>query len=207
MEIWHPVWNAITFSTFPTCTHHCSDVPGHFATRRSIICRVHILCMLSGTRRRSYGTVLHGTTQNRHISSRHCKADKRKGGGKSKCQGMELFQVHHRVHKNHRGASSVIFFCFVFVFSRAIVNYSPFPPLSSRPHVCRHKHLGERKLAVLWVWCFEIPYQEMWTWSEPKEAPKLSQLCFLRRKTITTHSSTGKVCILTPTEGEKRIDF
>lgn len=96
-----------------------------------------------------HGTAWHGP--NRHILSCHCKADKHKGEGKSKCRGMELFQVHHRVHKNHRGASSVVFlFCFCF-FSRAFVNYSPFPALSSRPHVRCRKRLGERKLAVPWV--------------------------------------------------------
>lgn len=188
-------------------THHSrSNVPGYFATRRSIMCNGRILCTSSGTRRRSYGTALHGTAWNvtsRHTTARHTSVREEGNGSAEERNSFNFNTRYPEITEEH----PLLFFLFLF-FSRAFVNYSPFPALSSRPHVRRRKRLGGRKLEVAWVWCFEIPYQEMWTWTEPKKkAPKLSHLYFLRRKTMTTHSSAGNVCILTLIEGEKRIDF
>lgn len=122
--------------------------PGHFATRRSIICRGRILCMLSGTRRRCCSTVLRGTAQ--IVTSHHAtQTSVREEGNRSakEWNSFKFITGYTKITEDHPR----LFLCFVLVFSRAIVNYSPFPALSSRPHVRRHQRLGERKLAVLWV--------------------------------------------------------
>lgn len=185
---------------------HCSDVPGHFATRRSIICRgrPHLVYVVMG----EAAFLWHGTARP-ELSHPVTPLQGRQAWGSREIEVQRNGALSSSSPGTQKSQWSILccFLVLFLFFCMAFVNYSPFPALSSRPRVRRHKRQGERKLAVPWVWCFEIPYQEMWTWSEPKKAPKHSHFYSLQRKTVTTRTSAGNVCILTLIEGEKCIDF
>lgn len=169
---------------------HCSDVPGHFATRRSIICRgrPHLVYVVTG----EAAFLWHGTARyglNRHIPSRRCMADKREGAGKSKCRGTEPFKFITRYAKitvEHR----VLLSCFVFVFLHVICELFSLPCVvikaSCSPSQAPGREEARSTLGVMFWNTISRDVNLIWT---QKGTEALTLLFFTKENCCNAHIS------------------
>lgn len=126
MEIWHPVWNAITFSTFPpraTVPMSQAILPHAEALFAGA---AHILCTLSWARQRSYGTVLRGTAwivTSRHAAARQTSVREQGNRSAEERSPFKFITRYAKITVEH----PVLLSCFVFVFLHGICELFSLP--------------------------------------------------------------------------------